>query len=242
MKEQKSSGRELGSWNKMEWYEELDFDENPFGIDSKYVGNEDLLDEVFYSIMSGNIIVIQGEEGSGKTRVMKEIVRKFGGKGKIAYVNGKNLDKELNVETLINKKKGWFRKNPKNIILLLDDVEHISEKNMERIKYYFDQNYVRTVMLGTSKPEELKLSPSLKQRVWKKLEVGKLSDYEAVQVVRERLGNEMLTDRVIKAVYKESDKNMKKFMENCEIICKAYIDNKDIKEDEVKNILERGKK
>ena len=226
----------------MEWYEELDFDENPFQVDSKYVGNEDLVDEVFYSIMAGNIVIVESEQGMGKTRVMKEVVKKFRGRGKLVYVNGKNLDKELNVEKIMNKKKGLFRKNPKNMVLLLDDVEHISEKNMERIKYYFDQNYVRTVILATSKPEELNLTDSLKQRVWKKVKLNALSDYEAVQVVREKIGDDILTDRVIKAVYKESGKNMKKFMENCEEICKAYIDNKDIKEDEVKSIIERGQK
>jgi len=226
----------------MEWYEELDFDENPFTTDSKYVGNEDLLEEAFYSIISGSIIIVGSEPGMGKTRLMKEVVKKFGGKGKLVYINGKNLDKELNVESIIKKKKGLFRKNPKNMILLLDDVEHISEKNMERIKYFFDQNYIRSVILATSKPKELKLSDSLKQRVWKNLKMNCLSDYEAVQVVREKIGEDMLSDRVIKAVYKESEKNMKKFMENCETMCKAFIDNKDIKEEEVKNIIERGQK
>ena len=67
----------LGEWNKMEWYEELDFDENPLEIETRYVGNEVLLDEVFYSIISGNILVIEGEKGSGKTRVLKEVIRKF---------------------------------------------------------------------------------------------------------------------------------------------------------------------
>jgi len=234
--------KEQGRWNKMEWYEELDFDENPFAVDSKYVGNEDLLEEVFYSIVSGNIIIIEGGKGTGKTRVMKAIIRKFGGKGKIAYVDCKSMDKELNVETIIKKKKGLFRKNPKNMILLLDDVEHITEKNMERIKYFFDQNYIRSVIVTTGKVDELKLSASLKQRIWKHLTLNSLSDYEAVQVIREKVGNDILTDRVIKEVYKNSEKNMQKFMENCEIICRAYIDNKDIKEEDVKAILERGQK
>jgi replication-associated recombination protein RarA len=226
----------------MEWYEELDFDENPFIADSKYVGNEDLLEEAFYSIISGSIVIVESEPGMGKTRLMKEVVKKFGGKGKLVYINGRNMDKELNVESIIQKKKGWLRKNPKNMVLLLDDVEHISEKNMERIKYFFDQNYIRAVILATNKPEELKLSDSLKQRVWKNMKMGSLSDYEAVQVVREKIGDEMLSDRIIKTVYKESGKNMKKFMENCEIMCKAFIDNKDIKEEEVKSIIERGQK
>lgn len=225
----------------MEWYEELDFDENPFKVDTGFVGNEDLLDEVFYSIVSGNIIIIEGERGSGKTRIMKEVIKKFGGKGKIVYVDCKNLDKELNIEKIINKKRGLFRKNPKNMILLLDDVENISERNMERIKYYFDQNYIRTVILATSNANELKLSTSLKQRVLSKFNVAPITEYEAVQLVRDKVG-EILGDRIVKAVYKESNKNMKKFMENCEIICRAYVTNKDIKEEEVKSIIERDQK
>jgi len=226
----------------MEWYEELDFDENPFEMDSKFIGNEETLEELFYTIMSGNILIVEGQKGEGKTRLMKEVIRKFGGKGKIAYIDCKSLDRELNVEGLILKKKGWFRKNPKNMILLLDNVNHITEKNMERIKYYFDQNYIRAAILATDDKENLNLSPSLKQRVWKHITMHPLTDYEAVQVIREKLGSDTMSDRIIKEVFKESEKNMKKFMENTELVCRAYIENKEIKEEDVKRILESGKK
>lgn len=226
----------------MEWYEELDFDENPFNMDSKFIGNEETLEELFYTIMSGNIVIIEGKSGSGKTRLMKEVIKKFGGKGKIAYIDCKTIDTELNIESIIQKKKGWFRKNPKNMILLLDNVNHITEKNMERIKYYFDQNYIRAAILATEDQENLTLSPSLKQRIWKYISISSLTDYEAVQVIREKLGSDTLSDRMIKEVYKESGKNMKKFMENSELVCRAYIENKEIKEEDVKRILESGKK
>ena len=68
----------------MEWYEELDYDENPFEVNTRMVGQENLLDEAYYTIMSGNILVIEGEEGTGKTKLLREVIRKFGGKGTVS--------------------------------------------------------------------------------------------------------------------------------------------------------------
>jgi predicted AAA+ superfamily ATPase len=230
----------------MEWYEELDFDENPFTTQSRYVGNENVLDEVFYSIVSGNILVIQGDLGAGKTRILHEVIRKFGGQGRVAYINCKELNKELNVEGVIKNKNGvlgkLFNAEPKNMILLLDDVEHLSEKNMERIKYYFDRNHLRSVILATDDLEKLQLNESIQQRIRKLILLTSLSDYEAVQVVRDKIGEQILNDRVIKETYHQSEKNMKKFLNNCELVCQAYLGNKDLKEGDVSTILARGGK
>jgi len=54
----------------MEWYEEMDFDSNPFERETKLVGFEDLLEEMLYAIVSGNMIFIEGETGSGKTLIL----------------------------------------------------------------------------------------------------------------------------------------------------------------------------
>ena len=84
---------------------------------------------------------------------MKEVIKKFGGKGDIAFIDCKELDKELNVEKVIINKNGlsgWlFKKYPKNMILLLDNVEFLSNKNMERIKYFYDSNHLRAVIITT---------------------------------------------------------------------------------------------
>ena len=238
--------KEQGSLNKMEWYEELDFDENPLTIESKYIGNELLLDEVFYSIVSGNVLIIEGPKGVGKTRTLKEVIKKFGGEGRVAYINCKNLDKELNVKDVIKKKNGFisrmFKDDPRDMILLLDDVEHLSEKNMERIKYYYDRNFLRAVIISSRNALDLNLNESIKQRIRKVIKMKSLSDYEAVQVVRDKLGEELLNDRIIKETYKHSDKNMKRFLSNCELVCKAYIGNKELKEEDVEKIIVRGAK
>jgi predicted ATP-dependent serine protease len=230
----------------MEWYEELDFDENPFTTQTRYVGNENVLDEVFYSIVSGNILVLQGEIGAGKTRILHEVIRKFGGQGRVAYINCQQIDKKLNVERVIKNKNGvlgkLFKVEPKNMILLLDDVEFLSEKNMERIKYYFDRNHIRSIIFATDNMSKLNLNESIQQRIRKIITLTTLSDYEAVQVVRDKIGEEILNDRVIKETYHQSGKNMRKFLDNCELVCQAYLGNKELKEGDIETILTRGGK
>lgn len=225
----------------MEWYEELDFDENPLTIETKGVGNEDVLKEAFYSIIAGSILIIEGEHGTGKTKVLKEVIKKFGGEGRVAYINCKEMQRELNVEEVITKKNGalgfLFKKYPKNMVLLLDDVEFLSVKNVERIKYFYDSNHLKSVIITTKNYENLKFNDSFKQRIRHLVKMKSISEFEALQVIRDKLGDNILSDRVIKETYKLSGKNMKKFLENCEIICKMYVQNRNLNEEDVKRVL-----
>lgn len=225
----------------MNWYEKLDYDENPFEVETKTIGFDNILDEVFYAVMAGNIVFLEGTTGSGKTKILKEAIRKFGGKGRVVYVNCKKLNKELNVELLLKNRNGILRrlfgKKPKNMIVLLDEIEHMSPQNCERIKYLYDQNYIRSILFASTNFEKVGLPESLVQRISKVIPIEPLSDYEAVQLIREKIGDELLSDRIIKEVYKLSDKNVRKFLENCDKVCSQSVDKKDLSEDDVRNIL-----
>lgn len=230
----------------MEWYEQLDYDENPLTVETRYVGNREVLDEAYYSVVSGNILIVEGADGTGKTKILKEMIKRFGGQGRVAYVNCKELEKELNVENVLAKKNGilgWLlKKYPRNMILLLDDVEHLSAKNVERIKYFFDTNRLRAVVVTTKDYQKLSLGESVKQRVRKVVPMRTLSEYEAVQVVHDKLGEEMLNDRLIKETFRQSERNMQTFLKNCELVCKAYIANKNLTENDVKDVVTKGAK
>lgn len=226
----------------VEWYEELEFDNNPFNSETKLVGFEDVVSELNYAVMSGNMIFIEGSNGAGKTKLLKEAIRRFGGHGKVIYVNGRELHTELNVERLLKDRYGVmgriFNVKPKGMILLLDDVEHISKRNCERIKYYFDQNYLRCVIFASKNYSESGLNDSIRQRITKVVNLRELTNYEAVQLVRAKLGKDLLNDRAIKEVYKLSNKNPKVFLENCEKVCKIAAKNKELTEEDVKIILQ----
>lgn len=213
-----------------EWFEELDFDENPLKTNTAFIGNKKIIDEAFYSIIAGNILILEGSEGSGKTRVLKEIINRFGGKGKIAYIDSQKLEKELNVEKVIRGRNGLlgqlFQFEPRGMILLLDNVEALSSKNMERIKQYFDANVLQSVIIVTQSFSSLQLSESLRQRVTKIVNIPPLSEYEAVQLVQKLVGDGMIEDKLLREAYRRSGRNIKLYLENCEILFKAFATNK----------------
>lgn len=226
----------------MEWYEELEFDNNPFNSEIKLVGFDDVVSEINYAVFSGSMMFIEGDKGSGKTKLLKEAIRRFGGHGKVIYVNGKDLHAELNVERLLKDRYGvlgrLFNAKPRGMILLLDDVEHISRRNCERIKYYFDQNYLRSIIFSSKSYSESGLNDSMRQRMWKVIRLRELTNYEAVQLVRSKLGKDILNDRAIKEIYRISGKNPKLFLDNCEKVCRVAAKNKDLGEEDVRAILQ----
>ena len=128
------------------------------------------------------------------------------------------------------------------MILLLDNVEFLSNKNMERIKYFYDSNHLRAVIITTKDSTKLKLNGSIEQRIRKTAKIKPLTEFEAVQVLRDKLGQTILSDRIIKEIYKNSNKNMKKFFDNSEKVCKIYIENRNLNEEDVRKLFERGGK
>jgi len=132
----------------MKWYEEMGLEENPLGVDTvgtvyELVDRERECKELLYMILSGNMMVIEGKPGFGKTMLLMYAIDNFKGKGKVIYVDARKLNKKLDIEKLMIKRYGFFKgkllgKLPKNMILLLDNVESISKRNCEKIRYYFD--------------------------------------------------------------------------------------------------------
>lgn len=207
----------------MEWYEELGFDENPFKKEVGMVGRKSLANEIFYHIEAGNITIVEGGEGAGKTELLKEVIRGYGGNGKVVYVSGKKFANGINIERLINKKYsflGWlFNKNPRGMILLMDDVESLTETNCERLKYYFDQNYIRSIVFTTSNKEKINFTPSLYHRVRNSFKLEPLTEDEAVEIIKKRIGT-LLPEQAVRKLFEDSNNNYRKFLKDCELHCR----------------------
>jgi len=218
----------------MEWYEELDYEENPFkdSEETELIGYENVIEEVLYRIESGNIVCVEGKSGAGKTALLNSILNKFGGNGygKVVYLNGQQLNNGLNIEKVLNKKAGvlkrMFHKKPKNMILLLDEVQDISKKNCERIKYYYDNNFVKSVVFTSSNFKKANFTESLKERISKMVKLRDLTEDEAVDIIHSRMGNdEIIPEDVTKEVFNRSGRNMKSFLKNCEKLCAFSFEN-----------------
>ncbi len=231
-----------------EWYEELDFEENPFSINpSDFVKNlvarDDLVDELVYRVASGTIAFLEGEEGSGKTSLLRAVIKRFKGRGRVIYVNCDKFKKKLNVEDLLVERNGFFsgkllRKRPKKMILLLDNVQHLSYKNMERIKNYYDENFLLSVIFTGEDFGKIPFSDSLRQRMEGRVfKIPKMTDKQIVEMVRSRIGDiRFLSDEIITDVAKRSDNNPKRTLRSLDeisefvvsleedIVTKAHVD------------------
>ncbi len=216
----------------MTWYEKLGFDENPFSTDpkknhNKLVGMDESIEEVGYRISSGSMLVVEGPAGSGKTTLLMVAAKKFGGRKKVVYVDCRILDKDLNITHVLQDRYGFFgrllNKTPKDMVVLLDNVQGMSKKNTERLKYYFDQNYIKSIIFTTERYSMAKFSESLRDRIGKRvLRLPKLEDFDAVEIIKKRIGdNELLNDELIKKLFKMADNSPKGLLENCTMVSEA---------------------
>lgn len=204
----------------MEWFEELGFDNNPFELnpletDFNLIGKEKEGKEILYRIASGSMLLIEGKTGTGKTALLKYAVDNFKGEGKVVYVDGNKLNKRLNVSDLL-KKKG--------MILLMDNVQYLSKKNNERIKYYYDEDYIKSAVFTTTDYSLVNFSNAIKDRIGKNIiKLKDLSQSNALKIAKERLGDkEILPGDVLKQLYKDSD-NIKEFLRNCDLLCSYTV-------------------
>ncbi len=218
----------------MEWYEKLDFDENPFSTDprenhDKLIEMDEIIEEMFYRIRSGSMLVIEGGPGSGKTTLLMIAAKKFGGKRNVVYIDCKRLDKKLNITHVLENKYGLlgrlFNKKPKNMIVLMDNISSLSKLNTERLKYYFDQNYIKSIIFTCEKYSKVNFSESLRDRIGKRVvKIPKLSPEDAVDIVYARIGeSELFNDKLIKKIFKMSKNSVKQMLVNCEKATKSAV-------------------
>ena len=226
--------------SKMEWFEELDFDENPLDTNpkkfaDKLVGLNEELEELLYRAAASSMVFLEGKNGFGKTSLLWNLIKKYKGRGKIIYVDCEKLDKELNIEQLLVRKHGLsgrlFKKMPRNMILLLDNVKELSPTNTERVKFFFDQGYLRSVVFTGTDYSKLKFSESLKQRIGNRIiRLKELDNYQAVAIVRNRIEDiEMISDELIQEIFKISKKNPLKLLQNCETVFAHAVESNEDK-------------
>ena len=222
------------SGDKMDWYEELDFDENPFDTNpkrfaDKLVGVEELLEEAHYRVAAGSLLFIEGKPGTGKTSILWNLIKKH--RGKIIYFDCEQLERTLNIEKLIVSRHGligrFFKRKPKNLILLLDNVSELSKKNSERVKYFFDQGYLLSAVFTGTNFQNVNFSQSLKERIGTRVvKTPELEPYQAVTLVRNRIGKlDKIEDTLIEELFKSSSRNPLKLLQNLDKLFTYSVEN-----------------
>jgi Cdc6-like AAA superfamily ATPase len=206
----------------MRWYKEFGFKKNPFILNPlksnfEIIGRGLECEEVLYKISAGSMILIEGKVGTGKTTLLKHAINNFKGKGKVVYVNAALLNKKLDIAKLIHKK-------PKGMILLLDNVNFLSKKNNDKIKYYYDQDRIKSIVFTTTSYKLVNFSDSIKDRIGKDIiKLKGFTQLTTLEIARDRLGSaEFIPDIVLKRIYDEAN-NLKEFLAICAALGESLV-------------------
>jgi len=205
-----------------EWYKKKGFRMNPLHIEAKFkaplFGHDILLEEIFYRIEAGNLVFLEGD--IGKTSILLKIIERYKGKGRVAFVDCKKVKDEPNIKILLaNGKKSFLRKGksmPKDMIILLDNVNQLSEKNSEKIKYYFDQGNIKSVIMSGLDYQKTRIPDSLKHRIGNRVyKIRELTKDENVDVIMERLKfADFFKEKHIHLIA-DKTQNIKELLEEC---------------------------
>jgi len=211
----------------MKWYEHHGYVDDPFStkkgmfIDQS-VNLDKYSEELAYHIEAGNMVLVEGKEGTGKTALMFSAIDKFKGERKVIYFD---CDKdEVDVKKLMQNKFGIIGRVlnlvPKDMVLMLENFKALSKKDLERAKYYFDNNHLRSIIFSGN---GVMLPENIRDRIGNHvIRLQPLSSSDVIDLVKNRLGNlDFLPERIIKKIYAKSNKNSRTFLDNCSKVCEA---------------------
>ncbi len=236
------------------WFKKYGFFSNPFSIkpapfDFKVIGQDKILEDLYYKIPNGNMTFIEGKFGNGKSTILKHLINKFKGERKVIYFACNRIDKDLDIEKLLMGKYGFwgrmFKLHPKDMIVLLDESQDLTPENTQRIKYFFDQGNIKTVVFTGVSYERCNLHESIKDRIGKDvLKLRELNDDEAILLIRNRIGEtNLMSDEIVKKLWKLSNKNPRRLLQYSDMVCRKVVetDEKEVTDKVIKEVLKPEK-
>ena len=214
----------------MSWYEKHGYPNNPFDCKSpetirKISGLGKHAGDVIYNIEAGNMALIDGTESAGRGLVISATIENFRGEKKLIYFD---CSKEsVDVKKLMQNKYGIigriFNLTPKGMILLLDNFRELDAREMQRAKYYFDNNYIHAVVFAG---DGAVLPPNISDRVGNRvIRLKEMTPKECTDIVRDVLGNlKFLQPNLIEQIRRKSS-GVESFLENCSRTCAAATED-----------------
>lgn len=216
------------------WFRELGFHSNPFSIKpaaftDDVLGFDSVVDEISYGILNGKVVLLDGDYGNGKSTILKRLLNDFGGKKEVIYYSCNRKEGALDVKALLNGRYGFvgelFDIKPKDMILLLDEAQELVQKDYERIYPYYQEGYLKSVVLVGKDIKKENVTGGMKSGVTEVL-IGQLNEDLAVKIIRKRIGDlPLLPDLVVRKIYQKSGDNVRVLLKTCEDVCKSAVES-----------------
>ncbi len=209
-----------------EWYNELGFEKNPFSIKpgADIIGYDGLLKEIKKNLLKGAVYLVTGDYGVGKTSLLWNIIRDFGGRRKIIFYSYNRRSKAISIEKLLFQRgliHRMFHIKPRGMMLLLDEAEGLKADEQEAIISHCRNGFIKSAVIVVRRKEDISFCPEFESLIGKNhIRIGVLRGSDAVRLVKKRLKeNSFLDESLMLEIYHLSP-NPRIFLENCEDVCR----------------------
>lgn len=198
----------------MTWYKTFNYSKNPLSIKPNpeyglFFENKNILQETIEGITLERNITIKGPLGTGKTSILKRIIKQYGGKRKIYYYNAFSNKTGINYKRVLQKAGNFFSRlfsiQSKNVILFIDEAQHLEEENLLELKNYIGSHF-KSVIIATS-DNKFKLPKEIQEEFTVQLDTSNFTQDDAVQIIIERLGTnyeEILSNKELQNLFDKS--------------------------------------
>lgn len=218
------------------WYKKLGYVENPFSIkpaffNDEVVGYDAEVDSLIKKLAKGEVCFLEAEFGKGKSTIIKYVINEFVNHNKIIHISRNKSDRALDYENLLKEANTSFGKvfglKAKNVILIVDEVGKINQKDCEQIEKFMKSKNIFSVLFADVSFAKTNLTDSLKKKIDKNLiKLKDLIPNDAVEIVKSRISTEgIISDDLIISIFEKSKRNTRSFLINLEKVFRYSFDN-----------------
>jgi type II secretory pathway predicted ATPase ExeA len=232
------------------WFRKLGFFNNPLSIKpaafhNELFGYDGIVNDLFEKVKNGEIILIEGDLGVGKTTILKKIIREFGGQRKLVYYSCNRKEYDLEIDDLLKGVYGFIGKlfglRGNNMIALFDEAHELEEEDFDNLVENYENQNFKSIVLVTNDLKKVKLTPRMKELINKNIiKLTRLDAESSVSLIRKRIGgSSIISDDIIKKIYKKSENNPRKLLKNTEEVLRYVVDNgeEEVSEEHIKKVL-----
>lgn len=219
------------------WYKKYGWDNNPFSVkwSTELIGYEKERELLLNYVSAGDMCIVVGEPGTGKTSLLKWLKRQMGFMQKGIYLNAENMSDEFNLRKHVGKP--LIRKR----VLMLDEAHHCDELFVKDMKALWDGNILRSVAIAQI-GNKMDYPESFTNRVGGRIiRLSGMGFEEAKQLIEMRTeGKNPFSDEVIELLVNDAKNNPRRILENCEQLC-INLEPGNINVDTARSILTKKK-
>lgn len=201
------------------WWKKFGFSSNPLDIrpNDNLIGTEEIEKKLVSSIENGEIVLLYGPLGCGKTSLAYKVMKNYRDKYNFIYVNcEENSNPRIKdiLEERMYKKFLFFKiKNDLPIVLIIDEFYNMNPEAIKKVKYYYENGIIYSLVLIQVSSEITNALPSFINRIHRKIEMDYPDEDTIIRIIDSRLkGKIKIDEEKLRKIIRENNRNVRSIL------------------------------